>query len=170
MWSRSSISARTPKTATAWPMGVMAWPMGMEASSGLVSTPNRLLTWVSLSFWVRLRLWRGVSADQPGFTDDHFGAGGPQARGFEIRPSLPRAVGPNGANVEPVALGESLRNAGLDLWGKPRKNAKRSGNYRRDGDSRKCLDHDGPLSPGVCCPSFSLTLPTKRSFPDVFAA
>ena len=79
--------------------------------------------------FVSRALWRAVGGDQPGFPDHRcLGARDAQAGGFEIRPGLLRAVTADRADVEPVALGQGLRNAGFDLRSKTGKNGEDSGN------------------------------------------
>jgi hypothetical protein len=114
-------------------------------------------------------LRRAVRGYQPGFPDaGGFGAGNAQAGGFEIRPGLLRAIAANRVNVEPVGLGESLRHAGFDLWGKSGQNGEGGGDEGSDSHGGKSFDHDGPLSLGRFGPSFRWHLSNHPPFPDVF--
>jgi hypothetical protein len=83
-------------------------------------------------------LWGAVRGYQPGFPNGDFAArlvaGNAQAGGFEIRPGLLRAVAAGRVNVEPVALGEDVRHAGLDLGGEAGENGERCGNESSDSD------------------------------------
>src|SRR5437868_7106123 len=85
-------------------------------------------------FRTQCALWRAVCGHEPGFPDHGPGAGDAQTGSFEIRPGLMRAVTANGPDVEPVALGEGLRNTGFDLRGKAGQDAKGRGDKRSDSD------------------------------------
>nr|CAE28041.1 hypothetical protein RPA2600 [Rhodopseudomonas palustris CGA009] len=97
---------------------------------------------------------------QPSLTDRRVaGICVTKARRFEIRPSLLGAGSAEGTDVEPVTLGQSLGDAGLDLRGEARKNGDRRGGKGGNRDHGKSLEHDGvpcrldvrPFRPGVLC-------------------
>src|SRR6187397_2860677 len=71
-------------------------------------------------------------------------------------------------NVEPVTLGEGLRNAGFDLRSKTGKDGESRSDARSHSYGRNSLDHDVPLSLGLCGPPLAWLI-TQRPFPDVFA-
>src|SRR5215213_7616022 len=142
MWYRSSTSAKTPKTATETETAMAA-----RAIAPAFILHDQLNAGSA-------RSTRPVGGDQPGFADHGLAAGGTQARRFEIRPRLLRAVTADHLDVEPVAFGEGLRNAGFDLRRKTGKNGERSSNKRSDGDCRNCLDHDGAPVTGPLRPVF----------------
>src|ERR1700692_3289828 len=117
-----------------------------------------------------LPLWGAISGNQTRFADRRrLGAGNAQAGSFEIRPGLLRAVAAYRTNVEPVTLGEGLGCAGFNLRGEAGKNGERGSDERSNGDGRKCLDHDGPLSLGLRGPSFRCELTNQPRFPAAFA-
>ena len=117
--------------ATAIRCSPFAHPESMRPSGGIprASKPEQPGSTKSVG-----RLWRAVGGHQTGFADHGLGAGDAQAGSLEIRPGLLRAVAADGADIEPVALGEGYRHAGFDLRGKAGKNGEGGGNERCDGD------------------------------------
>lgn len=93
-------------------------------------------------------------------------AGATQTRGIEIGPGLLCAVG---VDVEPVGLGERMRNAGFDLWGECWQQGEASGDNGCNRDCGKRFDHDGPLFWALLGPSFAQRLDTCAPFRNVFA-
>jgi hypothetical protein len=145
MWSRSSTSARRPKAATE-----------TEARR----SPNLRIKTTRVRFKAAL-LRRAVGSDQAGVPNRalRVGAGNTQARGFEIRPGLLRAVAPDGADVQPITLGKGVRHAGFDLWSKSRKNGESGSDERSNSDGCKSFDHDDddPHNRAVVAPRSWLT-------------
>jgi hypothetical protein len=114
-------------------------------------------------------LLRGaVGGHEAGFPDYRLGAGGAEAGGLEIRPGLLRAILADGADIQSVALGKGLRNAGFDLGGKAGQYGKRGSNERGSSDCGKGLDHDGPLSWAFAARRFVGWTCIQRKFPAVF--
>jgi hypothetical protein len=84
-----------------------------------------------------LDLRRAVGGDQTGLLDLSRSAGtcNLQASGLEVRPGLLRAITPDWANVEPIALGKRVRDAGFDF--------RREAGKQGESDSDKCSNSDG---------------------------
>jgi hypothetical protein len=81
-----------------------------------------------------LALRGAVSRDHPGSADHHLGTRVAQARGFDVGPSLLRAVVADLMDVEPVTLGQRRRHAGFDLRGKSGENGEGGSDKRSDRD------------------------------------
>ena len=115
----------------------------MRSPGGIPGTSNQSKLAV-IEKLIALR--RAVGGNQARFLDRRLGACGAQAGRLEVRPGLLRAILADGADIEPVALGEGLRHAGFDLGGKSGQYGQRGGNEPSGSDGGKSLDHESPLS------------------------
>src|SRR5262249_51784007 len=101
-------------------------------------------------------LRRPIGGHEPRLADFLPGGGGAQAGGLEVRPGLLGAIAADRADIEPVALGQRLRDTGFNLWGKTGQNGEGSSNAGSHCDCRNSFDHDGPLSQALGGPVISL--------------
>jgi hypothetical protein len=90
-------------------------------------------------------LWHAAGGHQTRLANLRLGTGDAHAGSLKIRPGLLRAIAANGADIEPVGLGERLGGGRFDLRSEAWKNGQPRGKKSSYRDGRKRFDHDSPL-------------------------